>query len=133
MGFNVSCVESVFVLILLDKDHVGCYGYLDNLEGAGNHCFEDCVSKDRGGGEHIDLFVVDIAMDGGSEGAKRASAYIICSNDVGCGLSAFGLGGYGDIDIESNDLGIMAYSKEAATWLVGWRIIPPYFSDCGEW
>jgi hypothetical protein len=52
------------------------------------------------------------------EGAKEVGAYVSCGNDVCCGLSAFGLGGYGNVDIESNDLGVGAYPKEGC-YLVG--------------
>ncbi len=112
MGFNVSYVESVLVFILLDKDCMGGDGCLDNLEGAGGHCFKDCISKERGGGEHTDPFVVDIAAGGGFEGVKGVGACICCGNDVGCGLSAFGFGCYGSTGIKSNGLGIRAYPKE---------------------
>ncbi len=70
-------------------------------------------------------FVVDIAAGRGSEGAKGVSAYVSCGNDVGCRLSAFGLGGYGNVDIDSNNLGAGPIPKRAATLLVGWRIVPP--------
>ncbi len=119
MGFNVFCVKTVLVLILLDKDHVGSNGCLDNLKGAGGHCFKDYVLKERGRGEHTDAVVVDIAAGGGSKGAKGVGAYVCCGNDVGCGLSAFGLGGYGDIDIESIGLGIRAYPEEGCYFVCG--------------
>ncbi len=97
---------------------------MNNFEGVGGHCFEDCVLKERGSVEHTDPIVVDIATGGCSEGAKGVSAYVSWGNDVGCELSAFGLGGYGNVDIESDDLGIGPIPKRAATLMVGWRIFP---------
>ncbi len=43
---------------------------------------------------------------------KGVGAYVSWGNDAGCGLSAFGLGGYGNVDIKINNLGIRAYPKE---------------------
>jgi hypothetical protein len=36
--------------MLLDVDHVGGDGSLDDLEGAGGHRPKDCISKERGRG-----------------------------------------------------------------------------------
>ncbi len=119
VGFNVACIESVLILILLDKDRVGGDGCLDNLKGAGGHCFKDCVSKERGGGEHSDPFVVDITMGGGLEDTKGVGACICCNDDVGCGLSAFELGCYGSTGIKSNNLGGRAYPEEGCYFVGG--------------
>jgi hypothetical protein len=63
-------------------------------------------------------------MGGRSEGAKGFGAYVSCNNDVGCGLSVFGLGGYGKVDIESNDLGIRAYPEEGCYFVGGLEDCP---------
>ncbi len=98
---------------------MGGNGCLDNLEGAGGHCFEDWVLKERGGGEHTDPFVVDIAAGGGSEDTKGVGACICCGDDVGCRLSVFRLGCYGSTGIESNNLGIRAYPEEGCYFVGG--------------
>jgi hypothetical protein len=113
VGFDVLCAETIVVLVLVDVERVGGDGGLDDLKGAVSHCFEDCVSKERGWGEHAEPIVIDISMGGGSEGAKRVGANGCCGNDVGHGLSAFGLGGNGGIDVKIDDLGVGANPKES--------------------
>jgi hypothetical protein len=113
VGLDVPCAKTIVVLVLVDVERVGCNGSLDDLKGAGSHCFKDCVSKERGWGEHAETIVIDISTGGGLEGAKGVGADGCCGNDVGRGLSAFGLGGNGGINVENKNLGTGANPNES--------------------
>jgi hypothetical protein len=99
VGFEVSCDETVVVLMLLDIECVGCDCGFDDLKGAVCHCFEDGLSKEWGWGEHAESVEVGISAHGGLEGKEGAGANGCCGNDVGCWLGAFGLGGSGSVDV----------------------------------
>jgi hypothetical protein len=119
VGFNVPCAETAIVLVPVDLEHVGGDGGLDDLKGAGIHCFKDCISKERGWGEHAEPIVIDISAGVGLEGAKGVGANGCCGNDVGCGLSAFGLGGNGGVNVENDNLGVRANPKESCYFVCG--------------
>jgi hypothetical protein len=127
VDFDVPCTETVVVLVLMDVEHVGGDGCLDDLKvkGAGSHCFEDCVSKERGWGEHAEPIVIDISTGGGSEGTKGVGADGCCGNDVSRGLSAFRLGGNSAVNIKNNDLGIAANPKKSCYFVGGLEGCPP--------
>ena len=99
VGLEVSCDETVVILMLLDIECVGCDCGFDDLKGAGCHCFEDGLSKEWGWGEHAESVEVGISARGGSEGAEGVDANGCCGNDAGCWLGAFGLGGNVGVDV----------------------------------
>ncbi len=125
MGFDVPCAEIVVILVLVDIERVGGNGGLDDLKGGRSHCSKDCVSKERGWGEHAEPIVTDISAGGGLEGAKGVGADGCCDNDVGRGLSALGLGVNGGIDIENDNLGVRANPKESCYFVGGLEGCPP--------